>query len=371
MRTKLYLKLGLFVCLLLGAGLPKIYAQTDHVLNQVKNSEGITYSIVEDTLDRVIATTPDKVTKWEVRLPGQSDGSLFLEKDNVIFLGIVSYLGTSQLLTLDPVDGHLLWKMSLDQRSFSDLLLSEDDETLYIAQLSQGEQISAINLFDRTVRWTYPLHSFGKNNKLSFDEAQKLIIKNDLNTEIIDLTKMKPSPVPIFKDIKGHWAENSIKELTKSKIISGFADATFRPENKVTREQAVVMLLRFIHYPLSKTQLTFYTDISPSRWSSPYIQTAFELGILNENTTAFSPGEPIDREEMSVMVSKVLKLTPDASAVDFEDTEQMQPDNKGYIGAVVKAGIINGFEDRTFKPHEKLTRAQSAAILNQSLKIIQ
>jgi hypothetical protein len=85
---------------------------------------------------------------------------------------------------------------------------------------------------------------------------------------------------------------------------------------------------------------------------------------------SFSPEEPMSREEMSVMVCKILQLPQDKNTLDFQDISDILEEGKGYIGTLVKVGIISGFEDNTFRPKDHLTRAQSAAIMSRILHIL-
>jgi hypothetical protein len=339
---------------------------------KVQNSDGsITYILGQDSSDQLIAVhTATAEPIWKIKTPGIPVGSLFIIKGNIIFIGMESNLGTPQLVALDPSDGRLLWRISLDYLAFDDLLLSPDMETLYLVQLSKGEQICAINMLDRSIRWTYSLRSFGKTGKLSLGEHQTLIFQNNTKAEVIDPSKISPPVIPVFSDIEGHWAKDDIFGLTKSGVISGFTDGTFRPENTITREQAVKLLLRLIQYPISTTVSTYFSDISKSRWSNHYIQTALELGLLNLGSKSFSPEEPMSREEMSVMVCKILQLPQDKNTLDFNDMSTLLEDHKGYIGTLVKFGIITGFEDNTFRPKDHLTRAQSVAIMSRILQIL-
>jgi hypothetical protein len=367
MNKQMILMASLIICLLL------LTVPMDASANSTKvqkNDGSIVYILGQDSSDQLIAVnTATAETIWKIHTPGIPDGSLFLVKGNIIFIGIESNLGTPQLVALDPSDGRLLWRISLDYLAFDDLLLSPDMTTLYLVQLSKGEQICAINTLDRSILWTYSLRSFGKTGKLSFGEHQTLIFRNNTKAEVIDPAQISPPAVPEFSDIGGHWAKDDIIGLTKRGVISGFADGTFRPENTITREQAVTLLLRLIQRPISATVSTYFSDISKSRWSNFYIQTALELGILNLGTS-FSPEEPMSREEMSVMVCKILQLPQDKNTLDFLDTSDIVEDHKGYIGTLVKVGIISGFEDSTFRPKALLTRAQSAAIMNRILHSI-
>lgn len=171
-----------------------------------------------------------------------------------------------------------------------------------------------------------------------------------------------------FKDLEGHWAEEEILRLVKLGVVAGYQDKTFRPKQNISREEFVKLLIISLKLvPVNKNDLPF-TDLPISRWSTPYIQTAFNSGILipNEFGSSFSPTKPITRAEMAFMVARAAHLEPDESAASFSDTKILTS-NKGLIGAAVKAGILNGFPDGSFKPNDPSTRAEAVIMIIHNL----
>lgn len=169
-----------------------------------------------------------------------------------------------------------------------------------------------------------------------------------------------------FKDVENHWAQAPIERMAQHNVISGFADGTFRPEQTVTREEFVKLLVQAKRYTLVRGASSF-KDVNQSRWSEPYISTAIRNGIIDPASFGqfFAPEQAIPREEMAVYIARALKLPADAKALTFTDNYLIQAKNKGLVGAVVKARIINGYPDNTFKPKGSLTRAAAAQVINQ------
>ncbi|SEC17719.1 S-layer homology domain-containing protein [Paenibacillus sp. GP183] len=170
-----------------------------------------------------------------------------------------------------------------------------------------------------------------------------------------------------FNDIKNHWAQASIERLIDSQIVNGFEDGTFRSEGTVTREQFVKMLVQSQKYPLIDDTSPF-SDVDKSRWSNTYILTAIKNGIIipTEYGATFKPEEEISREEMAKMAARSLKLSDNEGALNFNDNDGIK-NNRGLVGATVKAGIINGFPDGSFKPNDTATRAQAVVIITRVL----
>lgn len=166
-----------------------------------------------------------------------------------------------------------------------------------------------------------------------------------------------------FLDIQGHWAQMPITELVNSGVINGFEDGTFRPMGDVTREQFVTMLVQAKGYDLVRGKASF-SDVAETRWSNPYIETAMKVGVMakGEYGSSFSPNQPISRQEMAIMAARSLALPLNEKALSFKDRAKVKR-HEGLIGAAVQAGIVTGFPDGTFRPAERVTRAQAAVAI--------
>src|SRR5690606_8089279 len=123
-----------------------------------------------------------------------------------------------------------------------------------------------------------------------------------------------------FTDVKGHWAEKTIVNLINEGIVAGDNHSKFNPNQKITREQFIKLLVESQGYQLVKGKQTF-TDVSSTRWSNPYIEAAVEHEIIipSEYRSSFAPNEPISRLEMAVFASRALQLVEDEGKLSFID----------------------------------------------------
>ncbi|MBN3523889.1 Ig-like domain-containing protein [Paenibacillus apiarius] len=101
-----------------------------------------------------------------------------------------------------------------------------------------------------------------------------------------------------------------------------------------------------------------YMDI-PGHWAQADMTALSAKMIMDgRGSTKFEPNNPITRQEFAVSISKALGLEPSEEAAKrFRDINSSTLDG-AYIGAAVKAGIITGFPDGTFKPNDSITREQ-------------
>lgn len=168
-----------------------------------------------------------------------------------------------------------------------------------------------------------------------------------------------------YSDITdSHWAYDSIQTLSSKNIIAGYPDGTFKPEDVVTREQLVKMLICAFELE-GNTELDF-SDVENDRWSASYIRSAVALGIVNGmGDGTFLPAVGVTRQDAAVMIARLCeKKGIDLSGKgSVSDSDRIAAYALESVEKLVSAGIITGFEDGTFRPAENLTRAQAAKLI--------
>ncbi|WP_050613980.1 S-layer homology domain-containing protein [Bacillus testis] len=172
---------------------------------------------------------------------------------------------------------------------------------------------------------------------------------------------------PTFKDVpESYKFFEDIELLTWDGVISGYKDGTFRPNQSVTREQAAIMIGRWLDYD-GKPQKTIFPDVSPASVASGYIQEAVNDGIIQGfKDGTFRPTQTVTRGQMAIFLSRAFDLT-EADQVTFKD---VSPSSAAYpyIGKLIHANITYGYEDGTFKPNLAVTRGQFAAFMNRAIE---
>lgn len=173
-----------------------------------------------------------------------------------------------------------------------------------------------------------------------------------------------------YADIKGHWAESYVKDLINKKIINGYEDGTIKPANTVTRAEVAKIIVCALGQSEAKNITLDFADAgSIADWAKGYIQTAVNLGILNgyEDNT-FKPTQPVTRQELAKIAMVAFKMGESQNALTFADKDTIPAWSAGYISSAVANGIITGYEDNTFKPTGNVTRAEICTIVSKCLK---
>ncbi|MFC5468588.1 S-layer homology domain-containing protein [Cohnella suwonensis] len=169
-----------------------------------------------------------------------------------------------------------------------------------------------------------------------------------------------------LKDTKGHWAESSIQSWVDQGLISGYADGTFKPNGKVMRAEFVAFVNR--SFGFSQTASVKYGDVKASDWFYKDLSKAAAAGYLDGlNDGAFKSTQTVTRLEAAVILSKLLSLAPSHSADGLKDVASLTDEQKGSIGAVIDAKLMQGNAAGNFRPNDGLTRAEAVVVLTRAL----
>jgi hypothetical protein len=176
----------------------------------------------------------------------------------------------------------------------------------------------------------------------------------------------------IFDDVEQiDWARDAIVALAEKNIISGVGDNKFEPNDNVTREQFVKIVVGAFVPDAQAGELSF-SDVKSGEWYEEYIAKAFNSGIVNgidDNT--FGVGRNITRQDMCVMIynaAKAAGMEYQASADTFADDAQIADYAREAVYALRAAGAVDGSDNGCFEPTAFATRAQAAKIIYALIK---
>ena len=155
----------------------------------------------------------------------------------------------------------------------------------------------------------------------------------------------------------------SLERVSQPKYISGFPDGTFKPGKEVSRAEAVRMFVKLVNNgaELPKNPTTKFKDANNS-WYSDEINFAANKGFIKGYADGtFKPNQAITRAEFAQMIAVFVKD-------GYPGTGELK-DVKGHwasdaINELYGNKNIKGYDDGTFKPDQKLTRAEAVTILN-------
>ena len=184
-----------------------------------------------------------------------------------------------------------------------------------------------------------------------------------------------------FTDVsRSDWYYQFVDYVTSKGYFNGTSETTFAPAENMTRAMFVTVLFRFDGAKGDRSQSAF-TDVAPGEWYTDAINWAAANRIVDGvGNGKFAPNDPITRAQMCTMIERYLALYKKAWKVTLPETGSvsvMVDENAipAYALAEVKQcqrhGLVNGFEDGTFRPNELSTRAQVAAVIYRMSYLVQ
>lgn len=104
-----------------------------------------------------------------------------------------------------------------------------------------------------------------------------------------------------------------------------------------------------------------FSDVPATSWSASYVERASKLGIVTGYSDGtYRPDNRVSRAEFATMVAKALAL-PQSGTASFPDTQGHWAAKA--IAALHEHGVINGYKDGSFRPDQEVTRAEIVAML--------
>lgn len=204
-----------------------------------------------------------------------------------------------------------------------------------------------------------------------------------------------------LSDVQGHWAQKEIETAIATGWVDGYPDGTFRPEKTITRAEFTKMLLEAIHLTPDSELVTWMRDYAKEKVRNPsefwlsyqkYMPKLYDMsdhwlttqgwtdaalysGMVvpsDYNGKNFRPEKEIVRYEIALMTDRALGLVYPASQYDgealpFADNADILDWMKGYVSEAVKAGVLSGYPDNTFRPNKTSTRAEAVVMVQRML----
>ncbi|MFS0726589.1 S-layer homology domain-containing protein [Paenibacillus sp. 1P07SE] len=181
-----------------------------------------------------------------------------------------------------------------------------------------------------------------------------------------------------FMDTRDHWAAQAVSDMGGRLIVNGTGADRYSPDRDITRAEFAAIAVRGLGIRLEEGPSPF-TDVQPADWFASAVQTAYAYGLIHgyEDGT-FRPHEKITREQAMLIMSKAMAITGLTGAPADEDADRLLADFSD-IGEVagwaltgvrdsVGAGIISGRSRDMLAPKAFMTRAEVATIMQRLLQ---
>ena len=236
-----------------------------------------------------------------------------------------------------------------------------------------------------TAPGTYGVEDLNGEKTLSEAEAEKALFtnayavlnaKNSAGAPVKAQEFPKPSvsyTVKSFIDASGSPAIIAAACLNTKDHYSyliGYSDGTVRPNGRITRAEVATIFFRLLTDDARQRNWSSennFSDVSADKWYNNAVSTLCHMGVLGGYSDGtFRPNAPITRAEFAKIAVSFAQTNGSAVYSYFTDvktTDWFAP----YVTTAKDSGLIEGYSDGSFKPENRITRAEACAIVNRVL----
>lgn len=191
----------------------------------------------------------------------------------------------------------------------------------------------------------------------------------ETNTTVENGYEEEFSDKPYFDDLAGvEWADDAIGYMAQRKVVAGYGDGKFYPNDYVTREEFVKMVVVLTELNQSG-DIPDFEDVNEDDWYYKFVNIAYSNGIIKGHSDkVFGAGNNITRQDIAVILHNlaqkgIVTLEKTKDAVVFKDNDNISDYATDAVNTLSAAGIINGFSDGRYMPESYATRAEATLML--------
>lgn len=252
--------------------------------------------------------------------------------------------------------------------------LERDEDVPYLWIYEEDGEVDGVKydtkpqkayIYEKPMAWSL---EFDEDGELVFsvpDENTLYCLVGDEMVEDFVFTNTYKKPGEKGETIKSGPQLNRDDHVA---YIMGYPDGTVQPEGEITRAEACTIFFRLLtdssrDYYFSKTN--DYTDVNAGDWFNNAISTLSNAGIVTGyNDGTFRPNQPITRGEMAKIIANFANLSKGGKT--FSDLSGHW--SKTYVELAAGNGWIAGYPDGSFRPDQKITRAETVTMINRVLE---
>jgi len=187
------------------------------------------------------------------------------------------------------------------------------------------------------------------------------------------------NPVEYADASKTPWAKAAINDMGSRLVITnGIENNMFNPKNQITRAEFAASIINALGLK-PETGKNLFKDVNEKQWYSGHINTAYKYGLISgKGSNTFAPEDKITREHAMIIIAKAMAVVGlDAGTTDeqtgvilsgYKDAASITQGARYSVAACVKAGLVTGKENSLIAPKQYITRAEIAVIIQNLLK---
>ena len=180
-----------------------------------------------------------------------------------------------------------------------------------------------------------------------------------------------------FQDVAQHWAKNAVNDMGSRLVIQGDGEGSLHPDQEMTRAEFAAILIRGLGLR-EQAGTAVFSDVTPTDWFVDAVGTAQRYGLIQGYEDGnFRPQDKVTREQAMSILARAMTLTGLAaksslsngpSVNDFADAGTISDWAKNAIAECMQSGLISGRNGKQLAPKASITRAEVAMMVQRLLE---
>ena len=169
-----------------------------------------------------------------------------------------------------------------------------------------------------------------------------------------------------YSDFPQNWSKDAMEFAVKNNFITGVSEDKIAPKAALTRAQLAAILSRVMKTGAGDVSvLDNFTDADKNAWYASAMAKAVELNILYGDGDSIYPDRPVTRQELFAILVRAFSVTggDESTLASYNDAGSISSWAKAAISAMIAQGYASGYEDKTLRPTQQVTREEFAQLL--------
>ena len=171
-----------------------------------------------------------------------------------------------------------------------------------------------------------------------------------------------------YSDMPQNWSKEAMEFAVKNNFITGVGENKIAPKAALTRAQLAAILSRAMQTGAGDVSvLDNFTDADKNAWYAGAMAKAVELNILYGDGDSIYPDRPVTRQELFTILVRAFSVTggDESTLASYNDAGSISSWAKAAISAMIAQGYAAGYEDKTLRPAQQVTREEFAQLLHR------
>ena len=169
-----------------------------------------------------------------------------------------------------------------------------------------------------------------------------------------------------YSDFPQNWSKDAMEFAVKNNFITGVGEDKIAPKAALTRAQLAAILSRVMQTGAGDVSvLDNFTDADKNAWYAGSMAKAVELNIFYGDGDSIYPDRPVTRQELFAILVRAFAVTggDESTLASYNDAGSISSWAKAAISAMIAQGYASGYEDKTLRPTQQVTREEFAQLL--------